>query len=225
MKTLDLRDYNAPVFASQSVHSLFPTPIWIHALRPEDADAINEAISVEVARLEQLNGPLRPGGMYQSQGDLADRSPYNRLRPFIESAAAGAMHFLSAAEANAQITAMWLNVSARMTAHRSHSHPNNFLSGVYYAQVDERSNVLTLEDPRPQANVLRPHYQNPTEFNSGVTHLRVQPGWLVLFPAFLSHSVPPSDSERLRVTIAFNIMLSDFATEYAPIAWKGNVTA
>jgi uncharacterized protein (TIGR02466 family) len=225
MKTLELRDYSAPVFASQSVHSLFPTPIWIHALRPEDAGAINDAISAEVAHLQQFRGPLQPGGMYQSQGDLADRAPYNQLRPFIESAAAGAMQFLSAAEANAQITSMWLNVSARMTAHRSHSHPNNFLSGVYYAQVDERSNVLTLEDPRPQANVLRPHYLNPTEFNSGVTHLRVQPGWLVLFPAFLSHSVPPSDSDRLRVTVAFNIMLADFVSDYAPIAWKGNVTA
>lgn len=223
MKTLKLRDYSAPVFASQSVHSLFPTPIWIHALRPEDSGAINDAIAAEVARLEQMRGPLRQGGMYQSQGDLAARAPYDQLRPYIESAAADAMRFLSAAEASAQITSMWLNVSARMTSHRSHSHPNNFLSGVYYAQVDERSNVLTLEDPRPQANVLRPHYLNPTEFNSGVTHLRVQPGWLVLFPAFLSHSVPPSDSDRLRVTVAFNIMLQDFASDYAPIAWKGNV--
>lgn len=225
MKTLELRDYSAPVFATQSVHSLFPTPIWIHNLRPDDFGSINADILAEVARLEQISGALPSGGMYQSQGDLADRAPYNRLRPFIELAAAGALKFLSAAEANAQITSMWLNVSARMTAHRSHSHPNNFLSGVYYAQVDERSNVLTLEDPRPQANVLRPHYRSPTEYNSGVTHLRVQPGWLVLFPAFLSHSVPPSDSERLRVTVAFNIMLADFATDYAPIAWKGNVTA
>jgi uncharacterized protein (TIGR02466 family) len=225
MKTLELRDYAAPVFASQSVHGLFPTPIWLHTLRPEDAGPLNEAILAEVTRLEQLRGPLRQGGMFQSQGDLAERPPYNRLQPFIESATAAAMQSLSAAEATAQITSMWLNVSARMTAHRSHSHPNNFLSGVYYAQVDERSNVLTLEDPRPQASVLRPHYLAPTEFNSGITNLRVQPGWLVLFPAFLSHSVPPSDSERLRVTVAFNIMLADFASDYAPIAWRGNVTA
>ena len=213
-----------PTFASQAVNPLFPTPVWIHVLRKEDAESINGAIGERVAYLQATRGRLGPGDMWQSKGDLAEREPFARLQPFIRQAVTGALGFLDAPSAGLRITGMWLNVSGPKTAHRSHTHPNNLISGVYYVQVDERSNVLTFEDPRPQAGVLRPRYRKPSPFNVGLAHYRVEPGWLLLFPSFLSHSVPPSESEHVRISLSFNVMMADFVESYSPIEREGNVS-
>lgn len=45
---------------------------------------------------------------------------------------------------------------------------------------------------------------------------------LVMFPAWLQHSVPPNLSDESRVSVAFNLMFPSFGTTMASPMWTGD---
>ena len=49
----------------------------------------------------------------------------------------------------------------------------------------------------------------------------VATGAVVMFPAWITHSVKPSKARGLRVSIAFNINFADFTGTVARPRWKG----
>ena len=46
---------------------------------------------------------------------------------------------------------------------------------------------------------------------------------MVLFPAWLTHSVPVNASGHDRISIAFNLMFRDYVEHASPALWKGTV--
>jgi ectoine hydroxylase-related dioxygenase (phytanoyl-CoA dioxygenase family) len=54
--------------------------------------------------------------------------------------------------------------------------------------------------------------------------MRVRNGTLLIFPAYLQHSVDANASEEERISISFNIMFSDFTENISKPLW-GNFTA
>ena len=81
-----------------------------------------------------------------------------------------------------------------------HSHPNNFLSGVYYLRTPAGADTINFHDPRPQTGVIRPPVQALTAENTDQVVVRVEDGTLLLFPAYLAHSVDANASTEERVT-------------------------
>ena len=53
--------------------------------------------------------------------------------------------------------------------------------------------------------------------------MQVKPGRIVLFPAWLSHSVPANRTKEERISIAFNAMFSDIAESMSAPLWKGTL--
>jgi uncharacterized protein (TIGR02466 family) len=100
-----------------------------------------------------------------------------------------------------------------------HTHPNNFLSGVYYVQTQA---TINFHDPRVQTAILRPPVKALTADNTDQVVVRVRDGTLLLFPAWLPHSVDPNRSTRERVSISFNIMFSACAATLSPPLWGAN---
>ncbi len=43
---------------------------------------------------------------------------------------------------------------------------------------------------------------------------------LIVFPAWLIHSVQPNESETDRISISFNAMLSAYAEDISPPQWR-----
>ena len=139
------------------------------------------------------------------------------------SAAAGVLEFLKLEHTPLAITGCWANISAPGATHRPHVHPNNYLSAVYYLQADEGARQITFDDPRPQVNCISPEARELTAENADQIHLGIQPGMLVMFPAWLQHSVPQNASTRERISIASNLMFSRFGEDMASPMWQGNV--
>ncbi len=44
-------------------------------------------------------------------------------------------------------------------------------------------------------------------------------GTLLLFPSWLAHSVDANSSDEIRISISFNVMLSDFAEQVSQPLW------
>ena len=86
-------------------------------------------------------------------------------------------------------------------------HPNNVLSGVYYACAPQGCGDIVFDDPRPQAKVLLPNIKELNLLNSHEFRIEPATGMLIVFPSWLTHRVAISKSVQERVSISFNIML------------------
>jgi uncharacterized protein (TIGR02466 family) len=97
----------------------------------------------------------------------------------------------------------WANVSRKGNYHRMHNHPGHAWSGCYYVTASNSNTiggVLELYDPRFHTEMI----DTPGSPYGQRVHVRPAQGLMVLFPSWLYHFVHPSDSDDLRVSIAFN---------------------
>jgi hypothetical protein len=88
----------------------------------------------------------------------------------------------------------WAAIARDGNSHLSHTHPDNLLSGVYYARVPASgAGALLFDDPRG------PRWP----FDGRFIH-RPQAGELVLFPSWLVHQVTPTTSADHEARVAFS---------------------
>lgn len=204
---------------SSDVLSLFPTCVWNIQVKPETCRAIRADVSETLARLRAGLDPLEPGQTWQSDQDLHRRDELSRLVACINDATRSVLRFLKIGHENFEITGCWANINARGSSHAIHAHPNNFLSGVYYVDTRPGADTINFHDPRPQAAVIRPPVTALTGQNTDQVVVRVKNGTLLLFPAYLQHSVGPNSSEEERISISFNVMFSAFAETLGKPMW------
>jgi len=100
-----------------------------------------------------------------------------------------------------EITQSWINCTLPGQKHHLHRHPNSFLSGCLYLNVDS-SDVIRFFTDRYDAIKLSPVVFN--EFNSDSWTVPVSNGTLLIWPSGLQHDVPPTTSTRDRVSLSFN---------------------
>jgi uncharacterized protein (TIGR02466 family) len=100
-----------------------------------------------------------------------------------------------------------------------HSHPNNFLSGVYYVQVAPGADTINFHDPRVESGIIRPPVTELTAYNTDQVVVQVEEGTMVIFPAWLAHSVDPNRSGRERISVSFNAMFRSFAETMSEPLW------
>jgi uncharacterized protein (TIGR02466 family) len=206
-----------------SVHEIFPTPIWSVDLKPDFATALNERLLREIEALISPRPVLPPGANWQTDPTLHRLPQFAELVEIVEKASKGAAEFLKLRARDLEVTGCWANINPPGGRNSSHTHPNNFLSGVYYVATPASEGRIVFEDPRPQAYVMMPPVAEFTRHNGNNIVFDVKPGRLVLFPAWLTHSVPVNASEHERVSIAFNLMFKNYVAEASPALWRGRV--
>jgi uncharacterized protein (TIGR02466 family) len=205
-------------FERSEVLRLFPTFVWKAQLAPEVHRAIDQAIRGKLPELLPAAG-VAPGALWQSSHGLHQLEAFAGLVMAIDAAVARVAEFLELGTADYEITGCWANVAPPGAWHRMHSHPNNFLSGVYYVQLPEGAKTINFHDPRPQTGILRPPVTALTACNTDQVVVKVAPGTLLVFPAWLPHSVDPNASGENRISVSFNVMFRDFAATLAKPLW------
>ena len=203
-----------------TVHSLFPTLVWEARLARKAYLPLNDAILRRLVALRRGAPDPPVGAGWQSSVALHRHEELAPLVTAIDRLAQGVLEFLHIGECEApRLTGCWANMNAPGAAHRMHAHPNNFLSGAYYVQVPEGADTINFHDPRPQAAVLRPPVTELAAQNTDQVVVRVAAGTLLLFPAWLAHSVDPNASGETRVSVSFNLMFPRFAETLAQPLW------
>ena len=74
-------------------------------------------------------------------------------------------------------------------------------------------------DPRPQTGIIRPPVTELTSQNTDQVVVTVSDGMLLMFPSYLAHSVAPNESDKLRISISFNVMFSHYAERLSGSLW------
>jgi uncharacterized protein (TIGR02466 family) len=204
---------------ASDVIPMFPTLVWKIRLAAALQSTIADKALALLAEERRALPPLAAGEGWQSERALHQRPALAELVECVGEAAKGVLHFLRIGRETMVITGCWANVLAPGGAHRMHSHPNNFLSGVYYLRLAAGADTINFHDPRPQTGVIRPPVRALTAENTDQVVLQVEAGTLLLFPAYLAHSVDANASAEERVSISFNLMFSAFTEELAPPMW------
>ena len=130
------------MFAAKQTLAFFPTYVWIFDLPEDKGRHLNETI---LDRLVAGNSavPGRDEHFQQTQTDLQNREVFQELSEFASSATTETSDFLKIEHDAFEVTGCWVNIGPVGAAHREHSHPNNFLSGVYYARVSPGGDTIT----------------------------------------------------------------------------------
>jgi uncharacterized protein (TIGR02466 family) len=204
---------------SSEVISMFPSLVWKTQVEPGLRDAMCARILAALADIRRDAPPLKAGQGWQSEQDFHRHEAMRELVPCIDHCAAGIFRFLCIGKVDYEITGCWATVLAPGASHKLHSHPNNFLSGVYYVRTGEGADTINFHDPRKQASIIRPPVTELTAQNTDQVVVRVREGTLLLFPSYLEHSVDANGSADERVSISFNLMFTSFAQQLSKPLW------
>ena len=210
---------NEPWIEASDVTPMFPTLVWKLQLKADLREAMEARILAVLEGIRRDLARLAPGQGWQSEQTLHEREEFRDLVACVNHAAKGILHFLRIGCDAFEITGCWANVLAKGAAHKAHSHPNNFLSGVYYVRTHPGTDTLNFHDPRNQAGVIRPPVVELTGENTDQVVIRVKNGTLLVFPSYLQHSVDTNMSEEERISISFNIMFSSFTENLSKPLW------
>ena len=204
---------------ASDVIPMFPTLVWKILLEAELRSAIDAKILAALEGIRRGLPRLEAGQGWQSEQTLHAREEFLDLAACVRHAARSVLRFLRIGDQAVEITGCWATVLARGAAHKAHSHPNNFLSGVYYVRTRPGSDAINFHDPRTQAGVIRPPVVELTAENTDQVVVRVTNGTLLMFPSYLEHSVDANVNEEERISVSFNVMFSSFTEKLSRPLW------
>ena len=107
---------------------------------------------------------------------------------------------------------MWANINPPEGMNQPHIHPNALFSGVYYVQSNPKAGRLKIYDPRPGAQINMPTRKSgdPGRDLWRDANIEPIPGRIIMFPAWLWHSVEPNQSDDIRISVSFNFIQDGF---------------
>jgi uncharacterized protein (TIGR02466 family) len=206
-------------FADSHPFRLFPTLVWRAELAEEVLTRVNASALTALAELRRALPPLKVGEGWQSKQNLHERECFAELVASVNAVTAELLDFLKIGHQGIAITGCWLNVLAPGRAHPTHSHPNNFLSGIYYVKTQAGADTVNFHDPRAQTCIIRPPVTALTADNTDQVVVKVKDGTLLLFPAWLDHSVAENRSAEERISVSFNLMFTGYSETMSKPMW------
>tara|TARA_R100001369_G_scaffold37684_1_gene63103 strand:- start:452 stop:1030 length:579 start_codon:yes stop_codon:yes gene_type:complete len=107
---------------------------------------------------------------------------------------------------------MWANINPPGGMNQPHIHPNALFSGVYYVKSNPKAGRLKIYDPRPGAQINMPTRKSgdPGRDLWRDANIEPIPGRIIMFPAWLWHSVEPNQSNSTRISVSFNFIQDGF---------------
>lgn len=166
------------MFATTSVQEFFPTPIWIVDLQAGFADVLNDRLLAQFERLSGSRPTAGVGSTWQTDPDLHKRPEFAELNGLLHKSVKACLDFLEVDYADFVITGCWANFNPTGGLNSAHTHPNNYLSGVYYLRTPTGADTIEFTDPRPAAVACMPRAKQLNRFNGNRMTVQAKPGQL-----------------------------------------------
>jgi len=198
---------------------LFPS--YVSKMRVTDPvrAVIDPGVLAAIGELRAGQRDLMEGVVWQSPPGLHKLPAILPLVTCVSEAADRVLYFLNIGPRALSMTGCWANVAAPRAAVKMHAHPNNFLSGVYYLKIQPGADTINFHDPRPQTGIIRPPVTKLTAYNTDQVVVAVENGALLIFPAWLPHSVDANRSDGPRISVSFNLMFTAYAETMGAPLW------
>lgn len=193
---------------TEKILRLFPTPVILHEL--EGAEALNAELEPVILAKQSADSGLKLSnrGGWQSSHDFPGWSGDAGRKILNQAIALASGHTVRPGGPIPRWSVdAWANVSGSGHFNMPHVHGGSFWSAVYYVCVgDGEGGQLVLHDPRmPELRMHAPGVHFAKMGPELKAEIKPIAGLMVLFPAWLSHSVEPWDGSGSRISVAMNI--------------------
>lgn len=176
---------------------LFPTAVGMFDLNRSLTD-------IEKATVLNLDKTRNTGNFTSSENYLLNNLPElkNLASFFQESIDEYCKEILSVNDdLSFYITQCWANFSETGQFHHKHSHPNSYLSGVFYMQSSPEDKIYFFNKHLREIRTTPKIYNL---YNAESWWLEAEVGKLYIFPSNLEHMVQTVSSTQTRISISFN---------------------
>ncbi len=178
---------------------LFPTPLYINNID-------NPLINHQKDYLLNLPKILNTGNLRSESGYIFEHSLFAELKKTINEHIKEYVNIIYPnSNLNVYITQSWANYTDPNQYHHKHSHPNSFISGVFYVNAIKNEDIIKFYKDLPF--IYQINHNQPNNYNSGDVAILVETNDLVLFPSNFTHNVPPTISKETRISISFNTFI------------------
>jgi uncharacterized protein (TIGR02466 family) len=106
------------------------------------------------------------------------------------------------------ITSCWANKANKMQGHHTHKHPNCVLAGVFYLTSHNSGETLFEIPNHWLASISNFSFGNKSSLHNYGFKMLPKKSTLVIFPAYLGHSVLGLRENETRYTLSFNTYIS-----------------
>ena len=196
--------------SENQILKLFPQPIFKYQVR--EYEKINEELLTYVYNLyEEDNIGVKKSninGWHSKSFDQNDKNNIpNKFLTHINN------HIKDVFEnygwvfdtSKIKCTSMWAIINKKGNFNIEHTHSNNYLSAAYYVKAPENCGNFKASNPNIISRNIYPKSNQSTELNSNSASIKIREGDLIIFPAYLPHSVEENNSNEDRVIISFNL--------------------
>ena len=196
--------------SNNSILKLFPQPIFKYQV--DDYKNINEKLLKYIYELRKrdnegvkksnINGWHSRSFDFKEKDNIPNKF-YSHINRYIRDVFT--KYGWEYVDANVQCTSMWTIINEKGNFNIEHTHPNNYLSAAYYVKAPEDCGSFKVTNPNLISRERITASERRTEFNQNIAQIKPNEGDLLLFPAYLPHSVGMNNSPEDRVVISFNI--------------------
>ncbi len=195
---------------SKKVHKYFAQPIFQYQL--ESYERHNQDLKKYIynAYNEDPNGLSRSnqGGWHSKPFNLKDKSSapfifFQSIQKYVADVFKEYGWLYVPGKVN--LTEMWAIINKKNNFNIEHTHPNNYLSAAYYVKAPENCGSFIVTNPNSVSRERITASERKTEFNQNIAQIKPKEGDLLLFPAYLPHSVGMNLSDEDRIVISFNV--------------------
>ena len=181
------------------IHRLFPT--WVFEFRLPNHEAVNARWAEQITESDTRS---RDQLLFQSRNNLHELPEFAVLTEHIYTAARTVLEMLDASYQEIVITGCWANRQKKESTFQVHSHPNSFLSGVYYVKTPKNSGSIVFK--KKIVNDIIPLFKQANGLNEAFHKWVPEAGMMLIFPSSLEHYVERNKSDEERMSISFNLM-------------------
>ena len=103
-----------------------------------------------------------------------------------------------------EITQCWSNYTNKGQSHHSHSHPNSFISGVFYVNSNDEDEIKFTNVNYSISSLFNLNSTKHNVYNSSIWYVPAVKNRLIIFPSSLHHEVEEFETEHERISISFN---------------------
>ena len=199
------------------LHTLFPTPVVVHNIQPTER-LVSFFKNLETNRrfdenLKDENKYRKMYGSHTQNIQILKKKECSELRTEIMQAALEFSNEIMCYKCKGIAdTLSWLSIKAPGESHIPHTHPNSFISGVYYYEDIPKETPLIFQKGGKSTTTFQmiPPFDVEKSMNSPFASreygILPKKGDLVLFPSYLLHYVPMNTLTLNRGGLAINMM-------------------
>ncbi len=191
----------------------FPTPLWFSKLDVNNKEIVKFCQNLSKKDKGRI---LSNVGGWQSNDIFLHENTDNKLKPLFNliweelKSIVEQMNLLDQYRLDQNSLQFWININGQYNYNSLHNHPQSFFSGVYYVKVPKESGNVIFHHPN---SLMKFWYQQYTKSSTYESHSSIfvvpEEGKLIVFPSWLEHVVESNESKKERISIAFNIALTN----------------